>query len=369
MNGRPARTLLVAAALSLAPRLAAAFDLADGKLQLSLTGEAGYGRTDGNTYSGGSEEGNYDNTLLAVSVAGDLSPRLRVVGRVAVNEEGEAMLDWAFAEWKVSDALRFRAGLAKHAFGNYGEIIEEGTLRPFFFAPQTIYGSANIAGEGYKGLGLTGFLRLGRWGLAYDVYGGDLDLEVSNALFRIADPTLDPSEELVIFTSDMIGGRVSLETPLDGLVLRVSGYTGTMEGHPGAEEDMRHSVGALSAEYLTQALSLRAEYAYNVERSTSSTSAAYVEAAWKFPFGLQLAGRVEGSWTTLEGFTGSSPNLRHREAAVGLNYWFDPAFVLKAEYHLVDGNRFAYAPLPEDGSAPEPKETTHLFFLGAQFSL
>ncbi len=373
MNGRPGRRLLLAAALALSPGLAAALDLADGRLQIGLSGEAGYGRTDGNTYLGGTEEGNYDNTLLAISIAGQLSSRLRVVGRVAVNEEGVAMLDWAFAEWRFSDALRFRAGKAKHPFGNYGEIVEDGTLRPFFSVPQGIYGTANMVGEGYKGLGLTGFLRAGRWGLVYDVYGGDLDLEVSNALLRVADPTLDPAERQVVFTSDLVGARLSLETTVDGLVLRVSGYTGTEEEHPGLEQDVRHSVVAVSGEWLTDALSLRAEWAYAVEREVTSTNAAYVEAAWKFPFGLQLAGRLEGSWTDLEGFTGTSPSLRHREAALGLNYWFAPEFVLKAEVHLVDGNRFAYAPFPEEGAIPspipEPEETTQLFFLGAQFSL
>lgn len=372
MNRRLARTLLLAAAVALAPRGASALDLADGRLDLRLSGEAGYGRTDGNTYLGGNEGGNYDNTLLALSVAGQLSPSLRVIGRLAVNEEGTAMVDWAFAEWKIADALRLRAGKAKHAFGNYGEIIEEGTLRPFFYAPQSIYGRANMVGEGYKGLGLTGFLRLGGWGLAYDLYGGDLDLETSNALARIADPSLPPEEELLVFTSDMIGARLSLETPVDGLVFRASAYSGNEEENPAAADDVRHTVAAASAEYVTDAVALRAEYAYAVERATTTTSAAYLEAAFKLAMGLQLAGRVEGSWTKLEGYTGSSRSLRHREAAVGLNYWFAPQFVLKAEYHLVDGNRFASAPF-EEGTLPtelpEPSETTHLFFLGAQFAL
>jgi hypothetical protein len=230
-----------------------------------------------------------------------------------------------------------------------------------------------MVGEGYKGLGLTGFTRLGGWGLVYDVYGGDLDIETSNALARVAEPALDPSEELVIFTSNMIGARLTLETPIEGLVWRLSGYTGTEEDHPGVPEDIRHTVGALSAEYLTEALALRAEYARSVESSTSTTDAAYVEAAWKLAMGLQLAGRVEGSWTTLEGFTGTSTNLRHREVAVGLSYWFTPEFVMKAEYHVVDGNRFAYLPFPGEGTLPSPipesSETTHLFFLGAQFAL
>lgn len=366
-------TLLLIPALALLPCRAPAVDLADGKLTVDLTGQVGYGRTNnGNTYTLGNEAGQYDNTVLAVSVAGQVSESLRVVGRFDLEAEG-AEIDWAFAEWKVNDALRFRAGMAKHPFGNYGEILEEGTLRPFFDAPQSIYGLANIVGEGFTGVGLTGFHRLGEsWALSYDLYGGELDVETSNALGRVLEPTMDPAEEIVFETRELIGGRVTLETPIDGLVARVSAYTG-VEAPSAAETGSRHSAVALSGEYLTEALSLRAEYALMTEAEVTSTNAAYLEAAWLFRSGFQVAGRVEGNWSKLDAFSGSSPNLRHREATAGLNYWFAPDFVVKAEYHLIDGNRFAYAPWPEEGVTPSPipvpSTTTQLFFIGAQFSL
>lgn len=374
MTGR-LRTLLLAAPLALLPALAPAYELDDGRLELRLTGQAGYGRTDHNTFLLGHREGNYDNSVLAMSVAGQLSEQLRVVGRFDIEREG-AEIDWAFAEWKVNDALRFRAGMGKHAFGNYGEILEEGTLRPFFDAPHSIYGRANIAGEGYTGLGITGFHRLGHWGLQYDVYGGELDVETSNAVVRVVEPLLDPTEELVIETRDMIGARLTLETPLDGLAFRVSGYTGLEEEYGLLKDEARHTAAAGSLEYLGEKLSLRAEYAYLIEKSLLTAQAMYAEIAWKFAMGLQLAARVEGNWTKLDEFTGTSRNLRHEEAAVGLNYWFSPDFVIKAAYHLVDGNRFAFQPFDEefdpvaaDAVPPVPRRTTQLMFIGAQFSL
>jgi hypothetical protein len=374
MIGHLRRTLLLLAPLALLPTLTPAYELDDGRLELRVTGQVGYGRTDHNSTFSASKEGNYDNSILAMSVAAQLSDRLRVVGRFDIENEG-AEIDWAFAEWKVSDALRFRAGMGKHAFGNYGEILEEGTLRPFFDAPQSIYGPANIAGEGYTGLGITGFHRFGRWGFLYDLYGGELDVETSNALLRIGNPLLDPTEDLVIQTRDMVGARLTLETPLDGLAFRLSAYSGLEEEYGALAHETRHSAGAASFEFLGESLSLRAEYAHLIEKDFAKAEAMYAEAAWKFAVGVQLAARVEGNWTKLEGFTGSSRNLRHEEAAVGLNYWFSPDFVLKTSFHLIDGNRFTYAPFDEGfdpaagGAPPEPRKTTQLIFVGAQFSL
>lgn len=361
----------------LAPPPAAAFDLADGRLSVGLTGQVAYGRTDGNTFGTGDEEGAYDNTVLAVTVLGHPTDRLLVAGRIDIESEEEgAEVDWAFAEWRVTDALRLRAGMAKHAFGNYGETLEEGTLRPFFIPPQSVYGPNNIVGEGYTGAGISGFTRLRRWGISYDLYVGELDVETTNSHLRYLDdplaPTEPPGEDVVIETRDLIGGRLTLETPIDGLVARLSAYTGTEEEYGEGGGDTRHSAFALSGEYLTEALSLRAEFAHSVEANQTTTNAAYLEAAWRFRSGWEVAGRIDASWTDVEGTGGPSALLRSDEAAIGVNYWFADDFVIKAAYHYVDGNRFAYEPWP-DGAAPatlpELEQVTQLITLGAQFSL
>lgn len=354
------KTLLLPA-LALLAQPVAAFDLADGKLDIGVSGEAAYGRTAGNTYSVGNEDGQYDNTVLGIHFVGHLTDRLTIAARIDLEggEEMAAEIDWAFAEWKVSDALRFRAGKGKHPFGNYGETIEEGTLRPFFTPPTVIYGPSEFVADGYTGVGITGFRRLGEgWTLSYDLYGGELDVDEINTLDLALDPTLPPATE-EDETRDAIGGRISFETPIQGLTARLSAYTGVTED--GAEVGRRTAV-ALSAEYLGEELQLRAEFAMLTEPDLT-TNAAYVEAAWQFKSGFQVAGRLEGSWSDLEGASG--PYLRHREAALGLNYWFTPDFVIKASAHLVDGNRFAYAPVT--GAVPD--ETTQLYVLGAQFSL
>ena len=79
-----------------------------------------------------------------------------VAGQIFVNAEGEFSLDWGFAEYRIHDLLRLRAGKMKNPFGIFMEVKDVGTLRPFFSLPYSIYGAGNMASEAYLGAGLTG---------------------------------------------------------------------------------------------------------------------------------------------------------------------------------------------------------------------
>lgn len=64
---------------------------------------------------------------------------------------------------------------------------------------------------------------------------------------------------------------------------------------------------------------------------------------------LQLAGTYGTNNTTVvttfisDANVGRAPSLlEHREAGVGLNYWFTPNMVVKTSYHQVTGNRFSH---------------------------
>jgi hypothetical protein len=380
MIGRHRLSPLLLPALAILAGPASALEVSDGKLNIGAFGSVGYGRTDDNTYGPGNEDGQYDNTVFALSVVGHATDRLMVAGQIHLAGEA-AEIDWAFAEWKVNDRVKLRLGKAKHPFGNYGETLDVGTLRPFFELPTVVYGPSHIVADGYTGAGLAGFHRINEgWSLGYDLYAGELHLVSYHATDQLAqteDAALDPAlwvapgELEPGETRDVIGGRLTVNTPVEGLVARLSAYTGS-ETHGATGDDVRHSAYAVSGEYLGESLSLRAEYALLTEVPEITTNATYLEAAWMFANGLQLSGRLEGSWSKPDDFNGSSALLRHNEAAIGLNYWFSPDLVVKTSYHFVDGNRFAYLPWP-DGVAPAtlPKleQTTHLFVVGAQFSL
>jgi hypothetical protein len=93
----------------------------------------------------------------------------------------------------------------------------------------------------------------------------------------------------------------------------------------------------------------------------------YVEAARFLNPYWQVAARYDRLQVTLPDVpTPPNPSfLKHREFALGVNYWFTPEFVLKSSYSFVSGNRFASLAV-DDAALVAPK--TRLLQVGAEFS-
>jgi hypothetical protein len=110
-----------------------------------------------------------------------------------------------------------------------------------------------------------------------------------------------------------------------------------------------------------------------VQTGDERATGAYVQAAYRLTPAWQVA--LQGDWldNTFDGAdVSAAPSLQHhREAAVGLNYWISRELVIKTEFHLVNGNRFAM-PHAEDlraiVAAGALHTTTGLFQFGAQFT-
>jgi len=340
-------------------------------VELHGFGNWAYGRTNGNQYLSGDESGRYDHAAFSVNVAASAGDRLRVVAQPFFEDgpEGtEIALDYAFAEWKFSDKLELRAGKVPLPFGISTEVFDVGTLRPFLELPQAVYGPVGIVGESYTGVGLTGSFDLkGGWGLAYDVFGGGQQLEEFFPPEAVALGEDFDEITRVEKTRDMLGARLVLATPFEGLSAGGSFYTGIESAIS------RRSAFGLQAEYRTGPWSLRSEYVHEVVRDDIKATGFYGEAAYRIGphwqvaaqhgrFTLELAGVAEPAAPSL---------LEHEETAMSLNYWWNHNFVFKLSFHHVDGNRLA---------GPDPSElagavasgrlepTTNLVAFGAQFS-
>jgi hypothetical protein len=334
-------------------------------------GEWAYGKTNGNQYLVGDHGGRYDDASLALNVVASVTERLRIVGEAAWhdNPEGaEAHLHYSFAEWTFSDKLKLRAGKVKQPFGISGEVFDVGTLRPFFELPQSVYGPTDLVGESYKGIGFTGYVGLkGGWGLTYDLYGGGQELEEykapANVLLGIEFTESTGLER----TRNMVGGRVVAETPVLGLLLGASSYTGHELG-----SGRRTGVGA-QVEYLAGPWSVRSEFTHETVKEELVANASYVEVAYHIDPHWQIAGQYDRLTTALLPVPEpAAPSLlHHEEVALGLNYWWNPNFVFKLSFHHVDGNRFA-GPDPQELAQAVASGTlqkkTNLVLFGAQFS-
>ncbi len=187
------------------------------------------------------------------------------------------------------------------------------------------------------------------------------------------------------YVKDVIGGRLMFFFPIDGLSVGISGYTGNT--HFRDPFNSRFHVYGAQLEYLSEAFLLRSEYtnsiAVNEDEEKSEKvlefESFYVEAAVKPTFvelikNFQLALRYE--LKDISAPAGDpyeyymSRIFEHQAISIGLNYWFNPNFVLKLSYSKITGNFYAYPEnVYEDLVAGKKLEDeTDQFLAGAQFS-
>ena len=351
------------------------------KVTVNGYGTWGYGRTDENHYLTGTEAGDFSHTILSLGVNAQPHEQLAIVLQVkfANGDEGEEVhADYAFGEWAFTDGFKMRIGQVKLPFGLYTEIFHVGTLRPFLTLPQGIYGGTGIVSEAFRGGSVTGAWYGSDWGFEYDGYGGQLALEVFDAHFSVFGAAEHGDEEVEAehgggleeeegahageILNNLVGGRFNVVRPMSGLKFGVSAYSGKAE-----LAEAQHVAWAASGEYLTGPWSLRSELGRHQEGDELHVNSFYFEGAYKITPTVQAAFRYDWSDTELHELdTSSAPSLlTHRDYGIGLNYWFQPEFVVKFGYHIVDGNRFA---IPDDIEAHGLVEKTNLFTFGASFS-
>jgi hypothetical protein len=368
------RKLLCAVACFASPSLLLAQAPASG-VTIHGFGSWAFGKTGANVFLAGTPEGDFRHVSMALDFGAKVDEKLSIHTQIEVkeNEDGShPALSYAFAEYAVSDALTILVGQVKHPFGIYTEVSSVGTLRPFLDLPQGFYGPSGFAGESYKGLGISGTAAVRDWTLDYDVYGGGTDqtrFVVPERYFRGGDLQNVAQENELQSTRNVAGGRLVVSAPVTGLRFGASAYTGTLN-EPASN---RRTVFAGQIGYRSNAWTLESEVAREVQQNDERATGGYVLAAYRLTPEWQIAVQADRLRSTLAGVDPSSaPSLQtHEEGAFAVSYWVSRSLVVKAEYHHVNGNRFAL-PHPEDLlsviAANQLRTRTHLFQFGGQFS-
>src|SRR5512138_358248 len=95
-----------------------AVGLLDGKLNLSGYAYWAYAKTDGNQFQLGTKDGYYDNAALALAVRAQATDDLSAAFQFTQDEDyTQNGVDYAFFEYRVSDAARLRFGMPKLPIG------------------------------------------------------------------------------------------------------------------------------------------------------------------------------------------------------------------------------------------------------------
>lgn len=332
-----------------------------------------------------SEQGDWNNYYFALNVAARPLDKLSIRAQAfwAEDQRGKRVnLDYAFAEWAHSPALKLRVGKTPVPFGIYTEVYDVGTVRPFYMLPQFYEGPLGLIPKSYVGVGVTGGKPLGeQWELQYDAFGGEIHLEPFST---DALAGFDPATQLPVFVSvqnqlvgrEMVGARLLLASPAKGLdfgatLFYVNHLLQSVEGGELQEYSVTdHATFAnVRARYQKNGFALQAEWLGALARDADVKSI-YAEASYKLDRHWQVAAQYENSDISIAPTENFPEPLRHHESyGLALNYWVSPEFALKLNGYKVDGNMIAQPELPGLRAAlGSIDQSTTVVVVGAQFS-
>jgi hypothetical protein len=340
-----------------------------------------------NIFNFATKDGEYNNYYFSLNLTSQPVERLSINSQIYWGQnrhEQSLNLDYIFAQYSYSPELNFRLGKVKSPFGLYAEIYDVGTLRPFYFLPAGMYQS--IYPKSYVGLGITGeYTVTDDWTLAYDLIAGEMALnsfyiEIPSKFDYSAGfpvPVEFEKTQMTPVGREVVGTKLSLSPPVAGLNVGFSYINFKFDmrrgdgPREGSEINERHYLVSGFFDYTKDVISLKSEiYQLGTEMETAG---GYVQAAYTLLRHWQVA--VSHDWyeistaSTVERTLAKS-TLKHKSTGFGVNYWFNPNLVIKANYYMIDGNAFSQptSVALQLMNGENIKEKTDAFIIGTQFS-
>jgi hypothetical protein len=365
---RPSASLLLLAAVSAAP---AAEDWYPGTdLQLEAHGFASFGFLDtwGDNWLGPSRDGSAQFWEAATNVVARPMDRLRLGAQLYARDlvdydNGEVLLDWAYADYRVADGLGIQVGRVKIPIGLYNEDIDVDVARASVFMPVRFYSLIDrdlyIATNGAK---VYGTITLGDAGSAdYSIYGGKKPVHTDGAFATHISKAFGLGDQVDgVKIAWSAGGMLQWNTPVAGLAFRVSLahlHDLEVESHSSLtgfqfSTTSSYYAGIASCQYDIDRVTLAAEGMRLRGRGgevvqpigvaqplIDNEQNAYISATWHVRRWLELYEAFEASWSDAHQLSGT-----HAYAWVGaINVMPLRNWSLKAEFQEVEGTFGIYA--------------------------
>jgi hypothetical protein len=297
------------------PLSAHAVDLSE-SVQLHGYGHVGALNTDSNSYLNANNGTTWDYKDLALLFTGKINERSNAWIEL-FSIEGKNRVDWAFVDYQVANGPLLRLGQIKLPIGLYNEIRDIEFIRPSSLQPFLYQESVDITSEAYRGAGLAYDHEFGRGGLTWDIYGGET-------------VEYDTGEHK---HTGLLGGRVSYQTPVEGLRAMLSTFAESLTLIATNESSDKHSY-IISLDYSPGELDLKTEFglatAFGKKIETWYVQAAYsLNENWK-PY-------LRYDYITTDVDNSSDPSFYQYATVVGLGYTINANFGLRMETHFNHG--------------------------------
>ena len=204
-----------------------------------------------NYLSTNSSAGSLAWTDGAVSISDPVSDKLRVGLQMHMSQLGEfggpaLQVDWASADYRASDKLRFSVGKVKTVVGLFNDTQDVDAVHLWALLPQGVYPIDNKSFDlAHYGADFYGELPVGRQGgtLAYRAYAGYRTLDLNSGYVKSIDlmlPWFDqtfglPAASITTAPGGKVfGGDLRWQTPLKGLLIGSSASAEDLQGTAGA---------------------------------------------------------------------------------------------------------------------------------------
>jgi hypothetical protein len=334
------KTVLGAA---VAAALAAPAFADDQLLTIHGFGNQDYWRSGDTGFLASGPHGTWQNDDLGLVFRGTVNDKVHLNAMIQADATEPVQMLWYFVDWQLSDALTVKAGRVKMPLGIYNEYIDTRGLQIAALTPLMYYDALDIVHDAYQGIGLDYDYSLGHYGkLTSQLYFGN----TPNSPSPYSAPAFNsPQNTLEADTNDMhlYGYRFTWETPVEGLRLLASGYdtktqTSNLFGQtPGVAGN--ESLYILSADYTTEALDIKSEYAHHHFPALEATPG-LTSRAWYLQAGYHL-----GAWTpyvrydsvTADTAHSADPSYYQHTFMLGIDRLLAPNLHVRVEDHLNHG--------------------------------
>jgi hypothetical protein len=296
-----------------------AVEALDDRLEIHGYGHEGYLLTNGNKFLGADSKGTFDYNAMAllfsVKATDDLTIWTQIFGSL-----NDFRLDWAFVDYKFNNNLSVRGGQIKTPIGIYNEIRDIKYLQLSTIEPLIYQEDLKLAHEAFRGASVVYNQDLPAGRLSLDAYGGQ---------------QVDFEEDADLSFRNLVGGRLTYYTPVNGLRVMASGYTSRADmTEDGVTDSGHNNLWMGSVDYHDYGVDLKAEYG-RTKLHHINRSGYYVQGG--YTFFDKLTPFVRYDYLTTDRSMDDDPSFYQKELTFGVGYKFNSYVAAKLEDHIIRG--------------------------------
>lgn len=322
----------------------------------------GYLRSSENNFLTDSNQGSFEFDEIGINFSYNPGSNVTVGAQLFARDLGDVgedkvTVNWAFGDYKWQNWMGLRAGIMKFDIGLYNNARDIDSLRTSILLPQSVYNEwFRDVGQGIKGVQMYGKVPIGAAGqLDYQLQVSNVQIPLDSGTAQyilMSTPSITSLDSIDIDTAYSMNLR--WYTPLDGLLLGISGYRTNLRYNINDStliyESNDFRTGIVSVEYTWRSLTLASEFKQETSRDNvyptgdpgfkivdgdrQQNTNYYFSGSYQFTDWFE-AGLYYSKGEASHKETGPANELK--DTCLSTRFNITPNFVFKLETHFMNG--------------------------------